>query len=215
MNIIRRLCARTVLLDHGRLAAFGPTSEVIERYLASSLSLADASVWVRPSRQDDGGTAKVRIEALCLTSLRAETGLKPFPSGPLEVLLDVVSDARRTVDSIAVSLFDRYGTKLVNADTLSIGRSIQLEAGHNLVHLKVDALHLNPGIYVLGIWAASPPHELFDSVPQAALVEVVETEDERIRVPADGAVPCRFEVAESRSWAGPNVSALPIAATVR
>jgi len=215
MNIIRRLCERTVLLDHGRLTAFGPTSEVIEKYLSSSLSRAGAAAWVPISPPEgDGGTGRVRANAVSFTSLTTATGLRPFPLGPLEILIDVISDAARSVDSIAVSLFDRYGTKLVNVDTLSLGRFIRLERGHNLVRLRVDSLYLNPGIYVVGVWIANPPHELFHSIPHAAFVEVVENEDGRIRVRDDGAVPCRFDIVESRAWQGSHDSSLPVPAAV-
>jgi lipopolysaccharide transport system ATP-binding protein len=36
MGAVKQLCTRSVLLEHGRVAAVGPTSEIIERYLKSS-----------------------------------------------------------------------------------------------------------------------------------------------------------------------------------
>ncbi len=122
--------------------------------------------------------------------------------GPLELSLDLVSDQRRTVDSISVSLSDRYGTKLVNADTLSLRRPVLLHAGHNLVQFRIDALHLNPGTYSLGVWVANPPHEVYCMTGSATLLQVVEIESERIRVQDDGLVATRFSLVGASSWAG-------------
>jgi lipopolysaccharide transport system ATP-binding protein len=105
-----------------------------------------------------------------------------------------VADAPRTVGSLAVTLYDRYGTKLVNADTMALGAPLQLQAGHNRVQLRIDQLHLNPGLYNLGLWVADPPSEVHDAVSTAMMLEVVETETQRIRVQEDGVVPCRFEL---------------------
>ena len=38
---VRRLCTRTLWMDHGNLIADGPTEEVLDRYEASNSSLAD------------------------------------------------------------------------------------------------------------------------------------------------------------------------------
>ena len=94
-------------------------------------------------------------------------------------------------------IFDRYGTKLVNADTLSLGRPVDLLKGTNTIRFQMNQLHLNPGLYTIGLWVADPPAEVYDYVTSAALFEVIETEKENIRVQADGLVPVDFQIIES------------------
>ena len=101
----------------------------------------------------------------------------------------------RSVGSVAVTIFDRYGTKLVNVDTLSLGKPIQLRGGENKITLRIDKLHLNPGIYNISLWAANPPSEIYDQISSVAMLEVLETEKNDIRVQSDGIVPVKFEIA--------------------
>jgi hypothetical protein len=114
----------------------------------------------------------------------------------MEVSIKLISRSRRSVGSVAVIIFDRYGTKLVNADTLAFGTAIDLKEGENMIRVRIDQLHLNPGVYTLGLWVADPPLEVYDYVPSATLFEVVETEKEKIRVQADGLVPVKFQIIE-------------------
>ena len=92
-----------------------------------------------------------------------------------------------------MTVYDRYGTSLVNADTLSHGHSISLQPGENHLRVQIEKLHLNPGIYTIGLWAADPPNEIYDEIRAACLMEVIETEKEKIRVQADGLVAVKFK----------------------
>jgi hypothetical protein len=86
---------------------------------------------------------------------------------------------------------------LVNVDTLSLGKSLDLTKGINTINFKIDQLHLNPGLYTMGLWAADPPVEVYDYLKSAALFEVVETEDSKIRVHSDGIVSVNFQITRS------------------
>ena len=70
---------------------------------------------------------------------------------PLDAQPLALTDQTSIVSSLAVTLYDRFGTKLVNADTLSQGRSITLRAGRNRVSFSIRGLHLNPGIYTMPV----------------------------------------------------------------
>jgi len=194
MNAMQRLCPKSMLLSHGQLIMQGDTPEVIERYLSTFSTAKPPGNWIDLSGLSRDGNGNVRFAAISYSSLNQTTGYQPFSNGPLEFSLDIESDAARSVGSIAVTIYDRYGTKLVNADTLSFDEMIPLQEGHNILRLKVDKLYLNPGIYTLGLWAANPPGEIYDSIPSAVQMEVVELESEKVRVQSDGVVTCNFEL---------------------
>ena len=195
MNALQRLCPKSILLDHGQLVMQGNTSDVIERYLASASAKSDGPhSRIALSGQNREGTGKVRFEAISYTSHDQKRSFYAYTNGPLEFSVDLTSDADRSVGSVAVVIFDRYGTKLVNMDTLTLGKPISLRMGHNNIKLQIDQLHLNPGIYTIGLWVADPPIEVYDYISSASLVEVVETEKENIRVQADGLIPVKFQV---------------------
>lgn len=195
MNALQRLCPRSIWLKNGQVVAQGSTPEIIERYLSHNMSSQNGpDQWIDLTPAAREGTGKVKFAGVSYTSNSETTGHMPFTNGPLEVSVDLVAETAQKVDSIAVILFDRYGTKLVNADTLSFGAPVFLKKGHNTVTLKIANLYLNPGIYTLGLWVADPPSEIYDSISSAIQIEVVELEKEKVRVQEDGVVVCNFEL---------------------
>jgi ABC-type polysaccharide/polyol phosphate transport system ATPase subunit len=198
MNALQRLCPRSVLLDHGRVAAQDNTDKVIEQYLSAvSTKSSGPNRPIDLSDQKRDGTGKVRFESVCYSGERSSLNYYPYPGGPFEISISLNAQAACSVGSIAAIIFDRYGTKLVNADTLSYGKSIDLRKGRNKLKLKIDQLHLNPGVYSIGLWVADPPSEIYDYIPSAAMIEVVETESDNIRVQTDGIIPVKFHVEEA------------------
>lgn len=195
MNALQRLCPRSILLDHGRLLVQDDTSKVIEQYLATASShTVGPNSRIDLTGQRREGTGMVRFTSVSYTGDDPAVMYYPHTNGAMEVSLDLFSKENRSVGSIAVIIFDRYGTKLVNADTLSLGKAIELREGKNIVKLRIDQVHLNPGLYTIGLWVADPPLDVYDYIPSAVLVEVVETEKEKIRVQADGLVPVKFQI---------------------
>jgi lipopolysaccharide transport system ATP-binding protein len=111
----------------------------------------------------------------------------------MRVDMIVRSDARRVADSLAVTLYDRSGLTLLNADTAGYGPPVVLEEGLNAVTLTVEQLHLNPGTYVLGLWLAKRLGDVFDYIQTAGELEVVARSDgTEVRPTAGGVVPCTF-----------------------
>jgi lipopolysaccharide transport system ATP-binding protein len=64
MAAVESLCTRAVLLEQGRVAALGPTHEVIRRYLHTGQELSSVPLSQRIDRKGDGGAriTAVRIE---------------------------------------------------------------------------------------------------------------------------------------------------------
>ena len=76
--------------------------------------------------------------------------------GPLEFVLEIESDAPREVRSLAVFLIEQDGTKVVNADTLQIGRGVSLRQGLTRVLSADTRAPSDPGLYRVGLWLADP-----------------------------------------------------------
>ncbi len=195
MNALQRLCPMSILLDHGQLMAHDNTSKIIEQYLAVASSRSTGpNSWIDLTKQKRDGTGMIRFTSVSYAGDDPGVGYYPHTNGAMEVSMNLLSKSNKSVGSIAVIIFDRYGTKLVNADTLSLGLPINLQEGQNTVKLRIDQVHLNPGLYTIGLWVADPPLDVYDYIPSAALFEVVETEKEKIRVQADGLVPVKFQI---------------------
>jgi ABC-type polysaccharide/polyol phosphate transport system ATPase subunit len=203
MDAVRRLCGRSLLISEGRLAAIGDTGSIINQYLNENAFKASATEWVDVSQLGRTGTGEARFIAAQYSSLCKTVGFKPYSNGPLEFQLEIKAGADMVVGSVAVTIFSPAGVKLVNADTMSLGEVINLRKGHNVVRLRIERLHLNPGVYVVGLWIANPINALrsggeFDQIQSAFELEVIEgqTPSYGKRPYSYGLVTCPFEVLE-------------------
>jgi lipopolysaccharide transport system ATP-binding protein len=195
MNALQRLCPQSILLNHGKLVAQDQTNKVIEQYLSNVLSEATGpNRWIKLSDQKRNGTGKIQFESFCYSSNNSSLGNHPYSNGSLDISLNMLSESHCLVGSVAVTIYDRYGTKLVNADSSSFGRPVELHEGLNALDVNIEQLHLNPGIYTIGLWVADPPSEVYDYIPSAALFEVVETDSQSMRVQSDGIIPVKFSI---------------------
>jgi lipopolysaccharide transport system ATP-binding protein len=197
MNSIRRLCSRSLLFEGGRLADAGPTKDIVDRYLSGGTDSPPPNTWVDVSKLPREGNRSVYVSALRYSGCDDNARSLPFPFGRLNVDLRLISSSPRRLNSVAVTIYDSNGTKLVNADTLSLGQLVDLKQGSNQVSFTIDELHLNPGRYRLGFWVAHHPADVFDFVDNAISMEVVDVDINQpgIRPKNDGIVANRFRVA--------------------
>jgi len=192
LSAIQRMCPRSVLLQGGRLVADGTTEEVLGRYLALSPDAPQPRKWLDLSRAQRTGTHEVRIQGVEYSSDDAGIEYNPFPDGPLELKVELVSNRHRTIGSLGIHLQDQQGARLISVDTMSLGVPTVVEEGRNLVKLRIEALHLNPGVYYATMWASGPlGRRVFDRIESAFALQVIARNPSAGQT---GATTCRFEI---------------------
>jgi lipopolysaccharide transport system ATP-binding protein len=203
MDAIQRLCSKCLLIEDGRLVANGDTATTVARYLSHHGPKAQPNEWIELARMSRAGSGQARFVAAQYSSFNEAVACYPYANGPLEFCLAVESDERRTVGSLAVMLYSPSGTKLLNADTASLGQSVTLQKGPNLVKVRIHKLHLNPGTYVLGLWlgnriSARRSGGEYDHVHSTFEIDVVEysTAGFGSRSKSDGVVTCHFDLVD-------------------
>jgi ABC-type polysaccharide/polyol phosphate transport system ATPase subunit len=197
MDAIQRLCPQSVLIEHGHLVAHEASASVISRYLSSSSDKPKPNTWIDLSSVvRRRGTGDARFTAIRYSSLNEAVAFRAYSGGPLDFTMAITSTSPRSVESLAVLLSTPAGTKLINADTISQGAILRLREGRNIVRLRMEELHLNPGVYVVGLWLSRSPGAIFDHVHSAFELEVVPIEARGLGAKPlfDGLVPCRFEL---------------------
>jgi ABC-type polysaccharide/polyol phosphate transport system ATPase subunit len=196
MEAVQRLCVRAILLERGRTVAAGPTGPIVAQYLARNEAPTAAGAWIDLSGVDRSGTGIARVQQARYRSEGGPGDGQPYPDGPLTVTLNVEVAAPCTIPSLAVTLYDTQGTKLVNADTLLVGRTLRLEPGLHQLTLRIPEVHLNPGVYQMGFWIAGPLGVIYDFVPSGCEMEVVAGQPAGPGGPItdDGLVTCRLEL---------------------
>jgi homopolymeric O-antigen transport system ATP-binding protein len=185
LDAVRRLCEHAALFERGCLKLQGSTAQVLDGYLRSGPEEASPGEWIELTGAARQGTGGARYSAVKYHSTEANGHARA--DGDLEVTVRIESDADRVIPSLAVAIYDRYGTKLVNADTLALGSDVQLHRGTNELVVRIAELHLNPGIYLVGLWLSTPPITL-DYLAEAFVIDVQPkpTRDFGTRPKADG-----------------------------
>jgi lipopolysaccharide transport system ATP-binding protein len=210
MDAIQRLCSQCLLFENGQLIAHGDTASIAGRYLSSHCLKASPDDRIELSHANHIGTGEARFVSVAYSSLNSLAGFQPYSNGSLEFALEIEADSAMVVESLAVTLYNQAGVKLVNADIVSLGRSIALRKGYNTVKLRIQKLYLNPDIYVVGVWLAKMSegaaeikaggkNSVLDYIESAFEMEVINLASERggIHYNADdGVVFCPFEVVE-------------------
>jgi hypothetical protein len=114
--------------------------------------------------------------------------------GELEVRCLVESDRARDLSSFAVAIASRSGMKLLSADTMELGESIPIPRGRSVIGIRIEALHLNPGLYVVGLWIGDSAGHAIDFVEEAFELEVVLPRNLGFGSPSHGVVACTFHL---------------------
>jgi lipopolysaccharide transport system ATP-binding protein len=199
MDAVQRLCTRAVLLERGRSIAAGSTPAIVAQYLARADAPSSSGAWIDLSSVERTGSGMARVVQARYWSEDSVAGGQPYPDGPLTVGLTIETASACTIPSLAVTLYDMLGTKLVNADTIAAGRTLRLEPGEHRVTLRIPELHLNPGVYRMGFWLAGPLGAIYDFVPIGFELEVAGLQAPGLgRAPTDdGMVTCRLELMDA------------------
>jgi ABC-type multidrug transport system ATPase subunit len=200
MDAIQHLCSRCILLDHGQIAHSGDCRSTIAHYLSLSREQTRPDDWIDISAHPGrSGTGEARFAGVRYRSDLDAVGLQPYPSGPLDIELAIESDAARSIGSLAVTISDQSGTRLINADTVLRHLNVDLKPGLNLVKVRIQEVNLNPGVYRLGLWLADPirvhfTDRPFDYVESALEFEIVNLAEGGNGLHPNAVVPCEFEL---------------------
>ncbi len=194
MSAVQRLCKQCLWFDSGRLEAFGSKSEVIAQYLSKSAQQDRPNEWIGLTTTRRGAR-EARFVSMRFRCPDARMANHPYPDSPLEIELLIESDIARRVNALVVTFSDRYGTKLVNADSVILGDSIWLDPGTNRFLVRIEELHLTPDSYIVGLYLGNNDL-IYDGISNAAEIEVVDPPVESFgkRPMRDGRVTCRFSV---------------------
>jgi ABC-type polysaccharide/polyol phosphate transport system ATPase subunit len=173
MDAVRRLCPRSIVLEQGRVAYDGDSATAIARYLARQSTAARPGDWIDLAGTARAGSGEARFTRTRFLVPGEAADRAPFPDGPLSLEVEIVSDVARSVPSMALSLRTPGGTLLVDADIAEQAVVLRLEPGANHLALRIPALHLNPGLYDVGLWLGEMQGDGYDHIASAFRLQVV------------------------------------------
>ena len=137
LPVVREVCTRGLLLDHGQVVEVGEVGAVVDRYLDQ----VRGGLTSKPSAGDVIEVHMSKVRAVGPDRNGLATG------SPVEIELqlqvpDSVDDA-----VIGVALSDGRGSNLVTMSMLSDRTSVTLPQGQSMVKCSTDPLPLLPGQY--------------------------------------------------------------------
>jgi lipopolysaccharide transport system ATP-binding protein len=147
MGAISRLCARALLLEHGRVAAYGAAPEVVGRYLAGHAGRG--ARWERPADQ-----ALPPVAGFVRVTAAAPHGVVPH-SEPVTIELECAERATTAPWLLRTSILDELGHELFCAWNIDRGEPCAPRPGRRLrARCTFPGGLLRPGRYSVTVSAS-------------------------------------------------------------
>jgi lipopolysaccharide transport system ATP-binding protein len=196
LDAVLRLCPRSLLIEGGRLVAYDDSKSVVARYLSGDETKPAPDAWIPIARSQPEPGKPARFIAARYTSGNASTGGHAYSGGPLRVTMRIQADNELAIPSLAVTIRSQTGLRLVNADVITEGIVVRLQRGTSELALDIDALHLNPGLYLVDLWLGDGVGTAIDWRESAFYLDVLPSDTDSLGTTAriDALVPCTFRV---------------------
>lgn len=151
MAVIQHVCARTILMQSGRVTAHGPPEAIIAGYLSdasveSRIALAD---W-----NDRSGSGEARIVALEIGS--GCKGNTITVGGELSLKIHARFDEPLVNPSFGLIVHDSDSTPLLDMRSIHDGLRLGRVFGNIIVEMNIPRLDLYPGRYLMTPYISDP-----------------------------------------------------------
>lgn len=182
LQTVEALCGRCLLLREGRLARFGPTSEVLADYLSSPAPAGaswDCSAW-----SDREGTGRARITRFEILDAETSTPRATVAFGEA-FRLRLHYEAREEIlaPTFGMAVLTDRDERIFLSHTPDVGREIARIARQGTIDCTVLAPNILPGVYRLELWITDVFNVSFaDHLRMVGQLQVVVGEQRRERV---------------------------------
>jgi lipopolysaccharide transport system ATP-binding protein len=143
---VRALCKKSLLLERGRLAASGPTEDMLGHYLRQSTARAGDDGDLGAFRRR--GAGNVRFRRIGLRDRNGNDTDQAATGEDLGLVVEFAGSKREPrAARLGINFFDAWGTPLfICANEASHGGPLQVGAGDTVV-CRIPRLPLGPGHY--------------------------------------------------------------------
>jgi lipopolysaccharide transport system ATP-binding protein len=172
LGAIEQLAPRTLLIESGALAAFGPTRDLLAEYLSDRKS---QSMWELETRTDREGSGRARLTRVRLLS---EDGSRPVDAvgfgESFRVRIEYRAPERITGPIVGLGLLTEQDERVFLTSTWDAGVSVPAIEGAGWFDCVVRQPNVLPGTYRLEVWINDIPNVRFaDHLRMVGRVEIV------------------------------------------
>lgn len=172
MGAIRRICNKVVLLDNGRITAYGKTDDIVNKYLDGDSSKGSRididTISNRPG--DKSWTIK---ELSFLNNKNSITDT--FHIGEdLSILFSIINNNSKIIPSIGVVITREDGVRVVNMADRDVNYKSDLRS--RKIRISINDNRLYPGKYFVSVWlGSSDGRDVYDYAIRALAFEIINT----------------------------------------
>ena len=199
MEAVRKLCREALVLDAGRVAFLGPSSEAVNRYHSVAFHGRPPRIPALREREADPdagltaeavlrgnilrpdgrrhGSRGLEVRAARLTGADGRDSLTVALKDILRIDLLIVSHEAVAVPSAGLVLFDRLGNLVFSAGVLNLNHRLpSLNPGESVVVRFTVHFSVQPGKYTFNVGTSEPGrvhdwHEMLGPIEVSALGE--------------------------------------------
>ena len=153
MATMQNLCQRAIWLNQGLLISNNQAQEVVNQYLASSISLSTISLEDRKDRKGDG---KIRFISVQFQNVEGESTTCFYSGQNVKVLLFFKNNTQSRLKNldVALGIDNQIGERITNLSTDVIGSTIdEVEGDNACINLEINRLPLTSGRYGFTIFS--------------------------------------------------------------
>ena len=179
MRSVEDLCQRTLLLQSGSVRAFGPTRDVIARYLNAD---HQAQVWDLRDALNREGSGEATLTRLEILSPDEDEQMDVVPfNRPFRVRLHWAADGELHNPIFGLAVVSEHGKRVFMSDNRETADPIDLIHGEGWVDCLVRNPNLAPGSYTFELWIADLLHWI-DHVHNAGELRIGVSDDSLARI---------------------------------
>ncbi len=156
-GIVNQLCSRALWIDDGTLRADGPTPNVLDAYLRSSVQRGAIATFDDADRRRD-----VELHSVAIVGPSGEVLDSPRRDEPFSLRVRFATERPMLGLDVAVSIQTASGMPLLDevlSDTAAIGEPATTAGVWDAV-FDVPAV-LSPGAYLVGVWLGTSGESFF------------------------------------------------------
>ncbi len=165
MSAIQSLCKKCILIEKGVVKKIGPTKDIIDLYLSTKSSTADASL---ATRKDRRGSGKI-VFTECTSLFDPQRKTLSFVIHYSNTTGTVYNNVK-----ISVDIKNQEDIHLANITNSVLEQVVNLDAHEGTIKLDIDHVNLATGHYSASLFLASDHinSEIFDWIEDACIVEI-------------------------------------------
>ncbi len=202
MAAINELCQKCILLDGGKMIAYGKTNTVITKYLSKQYHGSEGIVNLRNSklRRNSSQDSIFKFTQFSIINSKNQPSARLALYEPFSLVIKGFLIKPSDDLKVAFSIDSSMGFPLFNSFNIDSGLSTQYNKGEISFDVKIDSNILAPGVYSISLGAKGTG--VADWIPEVLTINIEQVSNNGKNInPDHGGIivyPCKWSINNAR-----------------